>query len=319
MRLLLAAIAAIGLYAGSAHAACNNPNPNLLGPPFTDNCKLPAVALNRLTANPLVGALTSPFSADGALFSTATQPGATVPILITEAGGLGPYYDGIRSVVINPAGTITQNTNAIGAYFFNDQAVSPTHGGAVGLFSFGLNRALNGSSWGGNTLMVTKIGPAGQAIYGWELDFLNNNTTDTVLGVIIAGSSPVQPAVAIGVQINSLSVQSPGTAMWTYGFACSDGVISGACQYIGAAATSGSNIGSQFINMGYRDGSGVFQTYATSVDTAGNLNIADSSVASHKVVFSNALSLTIGTSVGVTCAVVSAATMTTKGGIVTHC
>ncbi len=51
--LILAAI--LTLFAGAAHAACNNPNPNLLGPPFTDNCKLPAAGLNRLIVNPTIG------------------------------------------------------------------------------------------------------------------------------------------------------------------------------------------------------------------------------------------------------------------------
>lgn len=46
-KLLLAAIAAFGLWGGVAHA-CNTPNPNLLGPPFIDGCALPMSAVNKL-------------------------------------------------------------------------------------------------------------------------------------------------------------------------------------------------------------------------------------------------------------------------------
>ena len=35
-------------HAAFAQASCPNPNPNASGPPFVDNCTIPAAALNRL-------------------------------------------------------------------------------------------------------------------------------------------------------------------------------------------------------------------------------------------------------------------------------
>lgn len=51
--LLLAGAFLLGLLglAGGANAACNVPNPNLSGPPFVDNCPLPASALNSAFSN----------------------------------------------------------------------------------------------------------------------------------------------------------------------------------------------------------------------------------------------------------------------------
>ena len=251
-------------------------------------------AIRRWQINGTIDNKTGAITTDGA--ASIAQSQAVTAYSIYNPTGAGPYYDAVRAVLINPVSSATQNTNAFGAYFQNNQVTTPTHGGAVGVFSFGIGNAADTSSWGGNTLMSSKVGGgAGIVLYGWESDFQANNTTDTVLGYIMAGSSTVQPASAVAFQINSLSVQSPGLAKWTYGFSCADGTTGnlGVCKYVGAQATTGANTPSQLMWFGYRDASNVFQKYQLNVDASGSFHFTDSAGAgaNHSFYFDSLLNI----------------------------
>lgn len=241
--------------------------------------------LAALGSGSFIGSQNNPITFDG--YQVLGQSSSlTAAQIVSESGGGGPYWDAVRGVVKVPALSTAQNTNAIGAYVENSQVSTPTSGGGVGLFSYGYSKATDAHTWGGNTLGVCKSGIIGCALYGWELDFVANNASDQVLGVILAGSSSTQPAVAIGAQLNDLSTQSPGTAKWTLGFSCADGVLNGFCLYAGAAASSGSNVASEPIGFGYRDSGGTYRTYTMNVDTNGDFFVIDSAAAgTHKFWF----------------------------------
>lgn len=126
-RLLLALVLALG-FAGTAHAACNVPNPNLNGPPFVDNCPLPAAALNNL----IQGTRPEAFGAIGN--GTADDTTALNNAAAAAAGGrliLGNKTYRAASTVIIPDNTDVEGTfisngpNPRGTIIQCDLAVTP--------------------------------------------------------------------------------------------------------------------------------------------------------------------------------------------------
>jgi hypothetical protein len=86
----------------------------------------------------------------------------------------------------------------------------------------------------------------------------------------------------------------------------------------GAQAGSGTNIPSQFSIWNYFDAAGVQQDYFTQVNSTRTM-VFSSSVGNSVAKFDFEGGLSVNSATGVTCSGVTAATVQTLNGLVTHC
>ncbi len=154
MRRILIALALLFI-GGTAHAACNTPNPNLIGPPFFDNCPLPASVLNRLNFVPTAETMLQ--AATTTVLKTFT--GNTAGLLATRAG-FAAAGDGGNTTYTFSASSCSLNSGDGD----NGSQVKPTSGGGCWIANF---KAIypNVIQFGADPTGVSDSGPAFQAAY----------------------------------------------------------------------------------------------------------------------------------------------------------
>lgn len=192
--------------------------------------------------------------------SILVQPTATTPSSIYSAIFPGvTFSDTVQSVRDITAGTTQENNAAIAAYVKNASGGFPSSGGnGVGIFAAIQSVANNSPVWGINTLCQDAPTRAvstltGNYCIGAELDFNIMSAATQVIGVSVGGNSLTQPTTSNAYLVNTLS-QTFGYK-WGSGFAALDGTTDVGLS-LGAKSASGSNIESQNIQLGWRDGSG---------------------------------------------------------------
>jgi hypothetical protein len=259
-RFLLAAAILLGGF-GVSHATCNNPNPNLLGPPFVDNCPLPAASLTRLLTNP-VG--TGHYFAnqnppaifvrqlDRVLIGGATTTNGNIPSSGTwlsnaSAGGVPgvyAYLEGIsEEMVYSPNGY-----PAIFAASRSSDNTDPGHCCSMGVadFVYNNNTANPQAVWG---LYSTIVRAAGAGPTQNELDVANlgsdesstpyNNSTNATLGWGMGCGGEASTVVST-VSCNAAILIGANTSAWHSGIIFHAGALVGA----GGSSGTGEMIGS---------------------------------------------------------------------------
>lgn len=279
-KLLLASLLALATLAigHGAHAAtCPVPNPNALAGdgvhPFYDGCDLPAVALNRLVTNPIVGTELTGIDDGGPVFLTESASSVPSSQYIWSAvnqavAGTGyppaPVYDVNRCVMVANSGGTTNIASCYGSYVINDVTrTSPTYAGQTtyNYIGEGVLNADGAAHWGINLLCTDSLGQTiathnPRFCYN-EIDYNFNSVNSQGVGMQVGGASTVQPASALGYTCNRLDGY-PGTgtiAHWTACFETSDGSTPIAL-YAGASSTAGTHIASSSVNFnGYTNSS----------------------------------------------------------------
>jgi hypothetical protein len=225
----------------------------------------------------LLPGLSSSLTGDGSVM-LAQRTSKTAAQIYSPIIPAGYYFYGVtRSVLDIGVGSTVQGGAAYDAYTYNNvaQGTAPNQKNAVGLYVVGVNAVNNAATWGLNTACDdnTTNGAAtlsGRKCIGYEADFeVNGSSTIEGAAFIIQGAGT--QANANGVQ---LSRAAGSTAYWNYGFITDDGAVVNALN-VGAFATAGSNVGSQFVNLNYRDGSGNAQTLQLRSINSG-LNVSSS-------------------------------------------
>ena len=168
------------------------------------------------------------------------------------------FYDALEGVAHQSSGSTLGQVTGVAGYAVNDAANVTYNANAVGLFGTCVNRVSNASCFGLNTLLQDGPTRAVNSLTGQnlvnELDFNVMSPNTEVLGLSIGGNSLAQPGVADGFLCNSLG----NGFTWGGCFITLDGVAQNGLV-IGARATSGTNINSQPIVVGYYDGTGTRQ------------------------------------------------------------
>lgn len=129
-------------------------------------------------------------------------------------------------------------------------------------------------TWGLNVLLSDGLPGAMGAPhykYGYFTNEWDVNIFDATSKLImhsIGGNGTVQPALALGYTVNTMSASNPGLVKWTCGFCLLDGVASVAMQ-IGVAGTD-NNFGSMPILFYSRDSMGNVNGGTLSTDPTGN-------------------------------------------------
>lgn len=187
-RIILGALLLLGFVSG-AHAACSVPNPNILGPPFVDNCALPASALNGVVQRN-VGNFYNP---------TGGYAGLTaMPVYTNILGSVGTPDATLNATeVFSKVGTGQSSGSNVNATVYISGIKTATTAGyrATGLMAEGIDTVGgDGSFVEGGRFQGTVNGASGQAngvicsaqsgvgigwdfLIGCEAD-IENNTSD---------------------------------------------------------------------------------------------------------------------------------------------
>ncbi len=130
-------------------------------------------------------------------------------------------------------------------------------------------------NWGLNVLLTDGFpGQLGTPHYKYgyltnEWDVNIFDATSKLIMHSIGGNGSVQPTVAYGYLVNTLSAASPGTVKWNCGFCLLDGVATAAMQI--GVATTGNNSGSMPLLLYSRDS--IANTLGGTISTDPNGNI----------------------------------------------
>lgn len=257
--LALGALFAMAVAGHHAQAACPVPNPNLVAGPggFTDNCYLPAVALNRLIgitnnyAGPAWGT-TGYGNYDAVRISVNSYP--TSGELQNPAGNT-TSPTGLTVGLNVPSNALASPASGWGSPAIAGYALSAsTEMGAVGIFGFGGMTAASVQAWGANTVVcncatpnpLTETGFAGTTLWGYEDDInvykLPNGsapTNLTVYGFQIIGGAEVTPGAGSNYYAEVISPLGTGvpwqTAINIANGASTNGIVLGS---VGAPGTT---------------------------------------------------------------------------------
>lgn len=182
---------------------------------------------------------------------------------------------GVRSSIQVDDATTAINTAGFGFYVRN-QAVS-TGAGKNGVGMFGsIKCVVDGSNcWGLNPALIDADANGavttgtGRNLIGMEIDLTATSPRTNIQGIALLGASQTNPAGANGFTCGSLG----GPAVWRNCLVSEDGRTQRAL-YAGAVASSGTNLPSQTISLGYRNAAGQVPT-VTLQAFLGALNVTD--------------------------------------------
>ncbi|MBB3258232.1 hypothetical protein F4827_003100 [Paraburkholderia bannensis] len=229
----------------------------------------------------LTGSISAAITSGGALNQTLSKSGVTGQSIYTGICAGCTSYDANQSALTIPSGTSVTTVGGFSSYINNQNGIgTPTTGNGVNFFSIQTCGVNNASCWGNNNVLIDNTTYAtssvtGVKLTGTEYDFDVTSPNTTVQGISLLGSSLAQPVSANGFTVGSLSVQSPGLAKWTYGFATQNGVATQAANF-GALSASGSNVASQPVLQTYFDGTATVRSWQYQVASNGNLTLTDS-------------------------------------------
>jgi hypothetical protein len=233
----------------------------------------------------ILGTKTAAITASGYDFLASTD--GTLPDTLI---GANVNYQAIAGVAHAISGTTMQNTVGLAGYVLNDNGTSPSYN-SVALYGWGLSDTNSTDTWGINTVLQQKAGVTGTALLN-EFDFNNSDSTAILNGVLLTGRSTVQPSLAVAFSVGSLSVQSPGSVLWTYGLYTANGASTYGAQF-GAAAASGNSINGQPVEFGFFDSSGSIQNFGITA-TPTSMNFATTSSAAATWQFGGNVEITTG-------------------------
>jgi len=203
-----------------------------------------------------------------------SKPGSPTPLQMRQMTSTyaGPWgYSPIAGVVTNTTGTTLADVFGISGYAINQNAAGAGLRNAGGLFGECVSAVDGAACWGINTIQIDNTSYAGSSgasrFLANEFDFNVTSPSTAVSGLILIGASIAQPYSANGFSCAPLSDPNgtlPNPIHWTSCFLSDNG----AAQFAfvaGAAARSGTNIGSQEIAFNYFDGAATGQRAALSV------------------------------------------------------
>lgn len=192
-------------------------------------------------------------------------------------------YDGLRGVVVSPAGQTALLTNAVAGYIIESTGRSgPPYASfpvATALIGMGIADADGASVWGVNTLCTDNRGQTvsshGPRFCFNEFDLNITSPATGGTGLMLAGASLVQPASAYGVALQTLDSANGTIAKWSAFLFSADGATN-TFAAIGAQAASGSNVNSQNLTFNWRDGSGLGQNTSLAATPGGFITASTS-------------------------------------------
>lgn len=192
--------------------------------------------------------------------------------LSIDLGGYGPRAFGAAgtpsalngSINIPASATIVNHASGVSGYA---KSASTTTGG-VALYGEANRTAANALVWGLNT-RTQDGGFGGLNVWGYEMDMNIDNAGTTAIGFDAVGASSVEPTLSIAYQVQAIGIFASPKKRWQYAFRSRDaGAIVG--LELGATA-EGNNVGSQPIQLLFRNGSGTpTQGFSAQVDSSGN-------------------------------------------------
>lgn len=176
-------------------------------------------------------------------------------------------YDALRGVAVANAGNDVLNTTGVAGYVRNQQATGALglSKNAVALIGFATGEVDGSQTWGLNTVTMdnssTVIHAGARSIVGYEADLIVTSPLTATFGVYIIGNSLTQPTTANGYTCAPLGDpfgSIPDPIHWISCYLTSDGAaIYGLA--LGANSRSGTNVGSQVIDLAYFDATGTRQ------------------------------------------------------------
>lgn len=196
--------------------------------------------------------------------------------LSVDFGGYGPRAFGPAgtpsalngSMNIPATSTIVNHASGLSGYA---KSASVTTGG-VAIYGEANRQASNALVWGLNT-RTQDGGFGGLNVWGYENDLNIDNVTTTAIGFDAVGASTVEPTVSIAYQVQAIGVFASPKKRWQYAFRSRDAAAIVGLE-LGAVA-EGNNVGSQPIQLLFRNASGVpTQGFSAQVDSAGNALLA---------------------------------------------
>jgi hypothetical protein len=210
------------------------PNSSVIGDVPCFNNTAGSLLSNGCTTARFLNPSTAPITAVGPLVLAVNNNASktAAQIYAMAFGGGTSTYDLIQAVGVIPSGSNLLVTNGIAAYLLNQNASigNGTSQNATALFGVAVGAASNAATWGGNVLLQDNTTQSlsafhNQKLTGFEIDVNSWDTTTSVYGLLLAGASGQQPALANAILIAQLDIThgSNPHALWTTGFQAGGG------------------------------------------------------------------------------------------------